>query len=126
MGVAAGQPAAPGPPAVHAGPVPWRRGPQAHAQRPVAAVTPGPALASLRAALAAYGITTTGMALARLSGTLYPGHGPAIGYHHGLYWWPARRPHRARPLYAIHDASDPPGAARRIAASHQPATAAEQ
>jgi len=92
----------------------------------VAAVTPGPALASLRAALAAYGITTTGMALARLSGTLYPGHGPAIGYHHGLYWWPARRPHRARPLYAIHDASDPPGAARRIAASHQPATAAEQ
>jgi hypothetical protein len=48
------------------------------------------------------------MALTRLSGTLYPAHGPAIGYHHGLYWWPARRPHHARPLYSIHDASDPP------------------
>jgi len=98
---------------------------QAHAHCPMAAVTPGPALASLRDALAAHGITTTGMALTRLSGTLYPGHSPAIGYHHGLYWWPACRPHRARPLYAIHDASDPLGAARRIAASHQPATAAE-
>jgi len=69
---------------------------------------PGYALAGLRDALAAHGITTTGMTLTRLSGTLYPAHGPAIGYHHGLYWWPARHPHRARPLYAIHDASDPP------------------
>jgi hypothetical protein len=76
---------------------------------------PGYALTGLRAALAAHGITTTGMTLTRLSGTLYPAHGPNIGYHHGLYWWPARRPHRARPLYAIHDARDPPGAARRIA-----------
>jgi len=86
---------------------------------------PGYALTGLRDALAAHGITTTGMALTRWSRTLYPAHGPAIGYHHGLYWWPARRPHRTRPLYAIHDANDPPGAARRIAASHQPATSAE-
>ena len=83
---------------------------------------PGHALTGLRDALAAHGITTTGMALTRLSGTLYPAQGPGIGYHHGLYWWPARRPHRARPLYAIHDASDPPGAARRIAQQAQLST----
>jgi hypothetical protein len=88
-------------------------------------MSPGHALTSLRDALAAHDITTTGMTLTRLSGTLYPAQGPDICYHHGLYWWPARRPHRARALYAIHDASDPVGAARRITASRQLATPAE-
>jgi hypothetical protein len=78
-------------------------------------MSPSQALARLRDALAAHDITTTGMTLTRLSGTLYPGHGPNIGYYHGLYWWPVCRPHRNEPLYAIHNASNPPGAARRIA-----------
>jgi hypothetical protein len=82
-------------------------------------MTPGQALTALRDALATHGITTAGMTLTRHTGLLHPAHGPAIGYHHGLYWWPAR-PHSARPLYTIHDASDPAGAARRITASHQP------
>jgi len=33
---------------------------------------------------------------------------------------PARRLHATRPIYAIHDATDPAGAARRIAPRHQP------
>jgi hypothetical protein len=85
-------------------------------------MTPGPALASLRDALTAHGITTTGMTLTRHAGVLHPAHGPNIGYQHGLYWWPAPRPQRGRPLYAIHDAADPPGAARRIARLAAPAT----
>ena len=87
-------------------------------------MTPGQALTGLRDALAAHDITTAGMTLARHTGILHPAHGPAIGYHYGLYWWPARRPHTARPLYAIHDASDPAGAARRISGT-LPATPAE-
>jgi hypothetical protein len=79
------------------------------------------ALTGLRAALAALGITITGMTLARHTGKLHPEHGPAIGYHGGLYWWPVRRLHASRPIYANHDARDPAGAARRIAPHHHPA-----
>jgi hypothetical protein len=78
---------------------------------------PGQALAGLRDELTAHGIITAGMTLARHTGTLHPAHGPPIGYHADLYWWPARRLNATRPLYAIHDASDPAGAARRIAAT---------
>jgi serine/threonine-protein kinase RsbW len=84
----------------------------------------GQALTGLRDALTALGITTTGLTLTRYNGKLHPEHGPAIGYHGGLYWWPARRRHATRPVYAIHDARDPAGAARRIAPHHQPATLA--
>jgi serine/threonine-protein kinase RsbW len=88
--------------------------------------TTSQALTGLRDALAAHGIATTGMTLTRHTGKLHPAHGPAIGYHFGLYWWPARHLHASRPIYAIHDASDPAGAARRIAPhQHQPATPAE-
>jgi hypothetical protein len=80
----------------------------------------GQALAGLRDALAALGIATAGLTLTRHNGELHPAHGPAIGYHGGLYWWPARRTHATRPIYAIHDATDPAGAARRIAPRHQP------
>jgi hypothetical protein len=83
-------------------------------------MTPGQALTALREALAAQGIITAGMTLTGRTGILHPARGPVIGYHYGLYWWPARRPHSARPLYTIHDAGDPAGAARRITASHQP------
>jgi hypothetical protein len=80
----------------------------------------GQALTGLRDALAALGIATAGLTLTRHNGKLHPAHGPAIGYHGGLYWWPARRMHATRPIYAIHDATDPAGAARRIAPRHQP------
>jgi serine/threonine-protein kinase RsbW len=85
----------------------------------------GQALTGLRDALAALGVTTTGMTLARYTGKLHPEHGPAIGYHGGLYWWPVRRRHASRPVYANHDAGDPAGAAHRIALHHQPLTLAE-
>jgi serine/threonine-protein kinase RsbW len=62
------------------------------AQRRAAATTnPGQALTSLRDALAAQGITTTGITLTRRAGKLHPAQGPAIAYHSGLYWWPVRR-----------------------------------
>jgi serine/threonine-protein kinase RsbW len=83
------------------------------------------AMTGLRAALAALGIATAGLTLTRYSGKLHPEDGPVIGYHAGLYWWPARRRHASRPIYAIHDARDPAGAARRIAPHHQPASPAE-
>ncbi len=77
-------------------------------------MTPGPALSGLRMALGHQGIVTAGMTLTRYAGTLITAGGPCIGYHYGLFWWPAGRSRRRRPLYAIHDAADP-GAARRIA-----------
>jgi serine/threonine-protein kinase RsbW len=85
----------------------------------------GQALTGLRDALSALGIATTGLTLTRHNGKLHPEHGPAIGYRGGLYWWPARRRHASRPIYAIHDARDPVGAARRIAPRHQPPPPAE-
>ena len=91
------------------------RGPEATSQ----------ALTGLRDALTAYGIATTGMTLTRYTGKLHPAHGPVIGYHGGLYWWPVRRLHASRPVYAVHDARDPVGAARRIAPRHQPAIPAK-
>jgi hypothetical protein len=78
-------------------------------------VTPGEALTSLRAALAAHGVTTAGMTLARHAGKLIPADGPCIGYRYGFYWWPVGSPERGRPLYAIHPAADPAGVARRLA-----------
>jgi hypothetical protein len=89
------------------------------------AETTSQALTGLRAALAALGIATAGLTLTRHNGKLHPEHGPVIGYHAGLYWWPARRRHASRPIYAIHDARDPAGAARRIAPHHQPPPPAE-
>jgi hypothetical protein len=78
-------------------------------------VTPGEALTSLRTALAAQGVSTTGMTLTRHAGKLIAAGGPCIGYHYGFYWRPAGSSRRGRPLYAIHPATDPAGVARRLA-----------
>ena len=80
----------------------------------MAAVTPGEALSALITELAEQGITTVGMTATRLSGTLFPARGSSIGYHCGFFWWPAGLSSRGRPLYAIHPAIDPNGAARRL------------
>jgi hypothetical protein len=60
------------------------------------------------------------MVITRYSGMLYSAQGPVIGYRCGLYWWPAHRPHRTRPVYAIHDASDPVGANLSSGSAHAP------
>jgi hypothetical protein len=80
----------------------------------------GQAMTGLRDALAALGIATTGLTLTRHNGKLHPEHGPVIGYHGGRYWWPVRRMHASKPVYATHDARDPAGAARRIAPTTSP------
>jgi hypothetical protein len=77
-------------------------------------VTPSEALSDLRTALADHGVTTAGMTLTRHSGTLFPTDRSCIGYHYGFFWWPAGCSHHGRPLYAIHPATDPGGAARRL------------
>ena len=79
-------------------------------------VPSGRALAALRAELDARGIATAGLAITRLQGTLTLARGPAVGYRCGWLFWPAGRLSRdGRPLYAIHQARDPAGAARRLA-----------
>jgi hypothetical protein len=78
-------------------------------------VTPGQALASLRESLAEREIPTVGMTLTRRAGVLFPAARTTIGYAFGLFWWRTGREHDGRPVYAIHPACDPNGAARRIA-----------
>jgi hypothetical protein len=78
-------------------------------------VTPSQALSGLHAALAEHGIRTVGMDFGRLDGTLIQDSGDAVVYSCGLFWWPTGRLRRGRPVYAVHAAADPHGAARRIA-----------
>ena len=56
-----------------------------------------------------------GMTLTRRAGVLFPAARTTIGYALGLFWWRTGREHDGRPVYAIHPASGPNGAARRIA-----------
>jgi hypothetical protein len=81
-------------------------------------VSPSQALAWLHWSLSEHGIRTVGMTLSRSDGVLFPACGQAVGYAHGLYWWPARV-RDGRPVYAIHPAADPHGAARRLAHAWQ-------
>ena len=75
----------------------------------------GRALAALHGELAGRGVLADSMTLARWHGRLWSAGGPAVGYAAGLFWWPAGRLGRGgRPVYAIHDARDPVGAARRL------------
>jgi hypothetical protein len=77
---------------------------------------PGRALQELRAELAARGLITAGMTITRLQGTLVLAGGPGVVYRYGWLFWPAGRLSCVgRPLYAVHQASDPAGAARRLA-----------
>ena len=78
-------------------------------------MTPSEALTGLRTTLADHGIITAGVTLTRHSGALFPVEGSCIGYHYGFFWWPAGCSSHGRPLYAIHPATDPAGAARRRA-----------
>jgi len=77
--------------------------------------TAGWALAALRGELAGQGLRADAMMLARWHGQLWSVGGPVVGYAAGLFWWPSGRLSRdGRPVYAIHDARDPAGAARRV------------
>jgi hypothetical protein len=78
-------------------------------------VTPNQALTSLRQSLAEREIPTVGMTVTRRAGVLFPAARTTIGYSFGLFWWRTGCQHDGRPVYAIHPASDPNGAARRIA-----------
>ena len=78
-------------------------------------MTPSQALTSLHGPLAERGIQTVGLDFGHRDGLLFPDSGNVIGYACGLFWWPAGRLRRGRPVYTIHPATDPDGAARRIA-----------
>ena len=82
-------------------------------------MTSSKALVDLLHFLAQRNVQSKGMTLARGSGWLIPDSGHPIGYWHGFYWWPSGRVREGRPVFAIHPASDPVGAARRIAAARQ-------
>jgi len=78
---------------------------------------PGLVLAALRDGLAASGVTVTGMTLTRLRGTLNLTGGFSVECRSGWLWWQSGRlSGNGRPLHAIHPATDPAGAARRLAA----------
>jgi hypothetical protein len=77
-------------------------------------MTPGRALYDLLSALAEHGIAARGMTVTRLGGTLVPDQGYPIGYQTGFFWWRAGLSTTGRPLYAIHPATDPRGAAQRL------------
>jgi hypothetical protein len=78
-------------------------------------MAPGRALAALRAELASCGLPANGMTITRLQGILTPASGPSVGYRCGWLMWPAGRlSRRGRPVYSVHRAGDPAGAARRL------------
>lgn len=82
-------------------------------------MTSSKALVELLHFLAERHIQTKGMTLARGSGWLIPDSGHPIGYWYGFFWWSSGQVRAGRPVYAIHPATDPAGAARRIAAAQQ-------
>ncbi len=87
-----------------------------------AVVTPGRVLAALRSELAERGVTVSGITITRLEGTLILLGGPVVRYRHGWLVWPAgRASQRGRPLFTVHSAGDPAGAARRL--THPSSTA---
>ena len=91
-------------------------------------MSPGRALEGLRVELAARGLATVGMTVTRLQGMLTLAEGPGVGYCCGWLFWPAGRLSiGGRPLYAVHRARDPAGAARRLALpGHRDGSAAPQ
>lgn len=82
-------------------------------------MTPSQALARLYGSLSEAGIRTVGMTFSPSDGVLFPASGQAVGYSCGLYWWPAGHYREGRPVYSIHPAADPDGAARRLARAWQ-------
>ena len=78
-------------------------------------MTPSRALSSLHVPLAEHGIIAVGMDFGKTDGTLIQDSGQTVVYSCGLFWWPTGRMRHGRPVYAVHAATDPRGAARRIA-----------
>jgi hypothetical protein len=73
-------------------------------------------LAALRTELIACGVAAVSMNLTRLQGSLTLTGDSVVGYFSGWLLWPTGRlSRRGQPVYAVHPAGDPSGAARRLA-----------
>jgi hypothetical protein len=83
----------------------------------VATAAPIQGLQALSAELARWDTSTAWISAGASEGRLMLVQGQTISYAAGFIWWPTGRLSRGRgrPLYAVHRAHDPAGAARRIA-----------
>ena len=81
-------------------------------------------LQALAAELTRCHTSTAWISAGAREGELMLVQGQAIGYATGFFWWRTGRFSQGRPLYTIHAAHDPAGAARRI--SHLQTPPAEQ
>ncbi|MGH3285225.1 MAG: ATP-binding protein [Streptosporangiaceae bacterium] len=81
----------------------------------VATAAPIQGLQALSAELARCDTSTAWISAGTRDGRLMLVQGQTISYAAGFFWWPTGRLSRGRPLYAVHRAHDPAGAARRIA-----------
>jgi hypothetical protein len=81
----------------------------------VATAAPIQGLQALSAELARCDTSTAWISAGTSEGRLTLVQGQTVSYSAGFFWWPTGRLSRGRPLYAIHRAHDPAGAARRIA-----------
>lgn len=81
-------------------------------------VPPAAVLPALVTELHACGVAASDITVTRLQARFALAAGLAVSVWHGWLFWPTGRVSRAgRPVYAMHQASDPAGAARRIAAA---------
>jgi len=99
----------------------WAAPPDAaRREEPGSVVAPVQVLEALAAELAQRDTSTAWISVGTREGQLALVRGRAIAYTAGYYWWPAGRLSHGRPVYAIHPAQDPAGAARRIASLCHP------
>ena len=92
----------------------------ARREEPGSVDAPVQALEALAAELAQRDKSTAWISVGTREGQLVLVRGRAIAYTAGYYWWPAGRLSHGRPVYDIHPAQDPAGAARRIASLCHP------
>jgi hypothetical protein len=93
----------------------WPAAETASPDAALATVTPIQGLQALSAELARCDTSTAWISAGTSEGRLTLVQGQTVSYSAGFFWWPTGRLSRGRPLYAIHRAHDPAGAARRIA-----------